>query len=1177
MLAAVAKVQFNFLITYLFSKKNFTSLNLLANTLWFLHQPTQDSIKKTYICNMKLNEIRVMLAKDSFCKSLACLVEKGPTVPVYLNGLQGSAAAAMWAALPETKVPVVFILNDEDDAGYFYHDLSILKGEELVLFLPSGYRRSVKYARRDDASEILRTDVLSRLSTNAKGLFIVTFPEALSVKVAPQKELGDNSFILKVGESQPLDKLQEKLVGLGFCRTDYVYEPGQFSVRGSIVDIFSYSLEYPLRMDFFGNEIDSIRTFEVESQLSREKRSEAVIAASVEESSVGRVPFWDYIPQDSLVVMRNPDFIRDSLKQIYKEGFARQAEIENEELHEDERKDSELDKKKLLYDGEDWEKRIAGFRKFILGTRKSEEAGTELNFKTHPQPLFHKNMDMLAQSLKDYKQKGYTIYILADDEGQQDRLKTILDGMDAHIGFKPVQGTLQNGFVDDTLKVCLFTDHQIFDRFHRYSLRSERARGGKTSLTLKELREFEPGDYVVHLDHGVGRFEGLVQVQTGDKEQEMMKLTYQGGDIVYVSIHALNKVSKYKGKEGEMPRLNKLGTGAWDRMKDRTKKRIKDIARDLIKLYAQRRKEQGFKYQPDSYMQQELEASFEYEDTPDQASVSQEIKKDMESGKPMDRLICGDVGFGKTELAVRAAFKAAADSKQVAVLVPTTVLVYQHYQTFSKRLKDFPVTIAYLTRAQNAAKATEIREGLSKGKVDIVIGTQKLLGKNIIFKDLGLLIVDEEQKFGVATKEKLRKMRVNVDTLAMSATPIPRTLQFSLMGARDLSVLHTPPANRLPIHTEIHLFGHEVICDAINFELTRYGQVFIVCNRIAELPNLEEMIHKYVPDARVAIGHGQMSPEKLEKIIFDFINHEYDVLISTTIIENGIDIPNANTIIIVDSQRYGLSDLHQMRGRVGRSSRKAFCYLLAPPFASMTSEARRRLEAVENFSELGSGLQIAMQDLDIRGAGNLLGAEQSGFIADLGYETYQKVLSEAVTELKNDEFSDIYSDDERSKNELRGETFVDDCQLDCDLPLFFAENYIPGSAERMDCYRQLDNVVNDTQLADFRKQLEDRFGPLPHEAEQLLKVSELRRIGRSLGIERVVLKHSKMTLYFVSNRNSAFYESSTFGRTITYLKRNILRGSLKDQNGHLKMAVNEVPGIEEAINVFQQISQQEPS
>lgn len=1130
---------------------------------------------------MDLKELPKIFAKQKFCEVLSCLLQKKSREKIYLEGLQGSAAAVMFGALSTEACGegcIVFVLNDEDDAGYFYHDLVALRGEENVLFFPSGFRRAVKYGRRDEANQILRTDVLRRLTVQPRGVYVVTFPEALSVKVAPQGVVTNKSFSLSVGESCNMNVLQDKLLELGFYRTDYVYEPGQFSVRGSIMDIFSYSLELPLRIDFFGDEIDSVRTFDVESQLSKEKRDYAVIAGRMEEGVNNLVPFWNFVPEGSTVVMRNPSFIRDSVCGIYKEGFSRQAELERDAMEKSEEKSSEpLQKVRLLYDGADWEEWLMKYREVILGNMPKEVQGSKMEFKTHAQPLFHKNMEMLAQTLHEYDANGYTLYILADDTAQQERIREILNGLGEKCPLQAVQHTLHEGFTDENLKMCFFTDHQIFDRFHRYSLRSEMARGGKTLLTLKELREFEPGDYVVHMDHGIGQFEGLVRVQDGEQAQEMMKLIFQGGDVVYVSIHALAKVSKYKGKEGEPPRLSRLGTGAWERMKDRTKTRIKDIARDLIKLYAERRKEKGFQYSADSYLQQELEASFIYEDTPDQMRVTKEVKGDMESDKPMDRLICGDVGFGKTEIAVRAAFKAAADNKQVALLVPTTVLAYQHFKTFGDRLRDFPVTVAYLTRAQSLNKVKEIREGLASGKIDIVIGTQKLLGKSIVFNDLGLLIIDEEQKFGVATKERLRKMRVNVDTLAMSATPIPRTLQFSLMGARDLSVIRTPPPNRLSIHTEIHLFGHEVIADAVEYEMSRDGQIFIVCNRIAELANLKAMIYKYVPDARVAIGHGQMPPEKLEKVIFDFINYDYDVLISTTIVENGIDIPNANTIIIVDAQRYGLSDLHQMRGRVGRSSRKAFCYLLAPPFTSLTGEARRRLEAVENFSELGSGLQIAMQDLDIRGAGNLLGAEQSGFIADLGYETYQKILSEAVTELKNDEFYDVYSEDTKNTKELQGEVFVNDCALESDLPLFFSEEYVPGSPERMDCYRHLDSLITDEDLTSFRKQLEDRFGKLPIEAEGLLRVPVLRRLGRSLGMERIILKNGRMTVYFVSSHNGAFYQSSTFGRTLSYIKRNVIRCSISEVNDHIRMVVKEIHCLDEAIKVFEDIKVQEIS
>ncbi|MDD7076270.1 MAG: transcription-repair coupling factor, partial [Prevotella sp.] len=738
--------------------------------------------------------------------------------------------------------------------------------------------------------------------------------------------------------------------------------------------------------------------------------------------------------------------------------------------------------------------------------------------------------------------------------------------------FVPVDKTLHEGFVDNMMKACFFTDHQIFDRFHKYNLRSEKARSGKVALTLKEISQFEIGDYVVHIDHGIGKFGGLVRMPQGDGYQEMIKITYQRGDAIYVSIHSLYKVSKYKAQDnGEPPRMSTLGTGQWERLKERTKSKIKDIARDLILLYAKRRKEKGFPFSHDSYLQHELEASFLYEDTPDQLKATNDVKADMEKARPMDRLVCGDVGFGKTEVAVRAAFKAATDSKQVAVLVPTTVLAYQHFQTFSKRLKDFPVRVDYLTRARSAKQTKELLKNLEDGKIDILIGTHKLISKQVKFKDLGLLIIDEEQKFGVSTKEKLRQIKVNVDTLTMSATPIPRTLQFSLVGARDLSVIQTPPPNRYPIQTEIHTFSPEIIVDAINFEMSRNGQVYIVNNRISDLQRLKETILKYIPDARIAIGHGQMKPEELEHIILDFANYDYDVLISTTIVENGIDIPNANTIIINSAQYFGLSDLHQMRGRVGRGNRKAFCYLLAPPLSALNQESRRRLEALENFSDLGSGINIAMQDLDIRGAGNMLGAEQSGFIADLGYETYQKILSQAVTELKNDEFSEIYKEEIKS-GEMTGEDFVDDCSVESDIEMYFPDQWVPTDSERMLLYRELDNLKNDDELARYRQRLIDRFGEIPKVANELMNVVPLRRKAKQLGCERLMLKMGRMTMFFVSNPNSPYYQSQAFDSILNYIASNPRRCNIRENNGKRSLVVNDVKTVEDAIVVFEEIS-----
>ena len=843
---------------------------------------------------------------------------------------------------------------------------------------------------------------------------------------------------------------------------------------------------------------------------------------------------------------------------------------------------SELNKEKSLITPYQFTEDAATFRRIefgmnagktgVMATQKAKKYDV-LKFKITPQPLFHKNFDLLVDTFEDYILKGYKLYILADSDKQTQRLKDIFADMDSQkarsIAFEPVNRTLHEGFTDDALKLCFFTDHQIFDRYHKYNLKSDGARAGKMALTMKELQEMEPGDFIVHVDFGIGKFGGLVRVPAGNSYQEMIRIIYQHNDKVDVSIHSLYKISKYRRADtGEPPRLSTLGTGAWDRLKEKTKKRIKDIARDLIKLYAQRRHEKGYAFSGDSYLQHELEASFLYEDTPDQSKATQDVKADMESQRPMDRLVCGDVGFGKTEVAVRAAFKAACDSKQVAVLVPTTVLAYQHYQTFKNRLKGMPVRVDYLSRARSAKQTKQVLTDLEDGKIDILIGTHKLLGKSVKWHDLGLLIIDEEQKFGVSTKEKLRKMKTNVDTLTMSATPIPRTLQFSLMGARDMSIIRTPPPNRYPIHTELATFSHEVIADAINFEMSRNGQVYFVHDRINGLQEIANLIHKYVPDCRVAIGHGQMPPDKLEKVLMGFMNYDYDVLLSTTIVENGIDISNANTMIINDAHRFGLSDLHQMRGRVGRSNRKAFCYLLAPPKTSLTPEARRRLEALENFSELGSGFDLAMQDLDIRGAGNLLGAEQSGFMEDLGYETYQKILSQAVTELKNDEFHELYAEQIAQGKDISGDEFVEDCAIESDLEMYFPDNYVPGSSERMLLYRELDNINNDNDLETYRQRLVDRFGEVPHEALELMQVVPLRRLGKRLGCEKIMLRQGKMNMQFVANPDSAYYQSKTFSAVINYVGNHPRRCDFKQVGTRRLLTVSQIPTVEAAVNVL---------
>ena len=1134
---------------------------------------------------MKINDIKSVYGALPQCGALIQALGQDSVRTLFLQGLSASAAPVLFSTVAgKICKTVVFILQDADEAGYFYHDLTQIMGQDDVLFFPSSYRRAVKYGQRDAASEILRTEVLSRLSRRKteknSSLYIVSCPEAVSELVVSKKRLDERTLTLSAGQTVDLVGVQRTLRDFGFSEVDYVYEPGQFAVRGSIMDVYSFSSEWPFRIDFFGNEIDTIRTFEVQDQLSRDKRDTVEIVPELARMTDEKMPLTSFLPSDTILVVKDMMYLRDTVSQIYKDGFSSQAiterlegatEAEQDQIMRDMRRENQL------VSGTRFAEETEAFRRVEIGHRPTGTPDATIKFNITPQPLFHKNFDLLTRSLEDYRLMGYKLYIFADSEKQTKRLRDIFDSeeikaRDYDIKFEPVDKTLHEGFADNDLHVCFFTDHQIFDRFHKYSLRSDTARSGKMALTMKELQEMEPGDFIVHVDFGIGKFGGLVRVPTGDSYKEAIRIIYQHGDIVDVSIHSLYKISKYRRNgAGDPPRLSTLGTGAWERLKERTKKRIKDIARDLIKLYAKRRHEKGFAFSPDTFMQHELEASFLYEDTPDQLKATQEVKADMESPRPMDRLVCGDVGFGKTEVAVRAAFKAACDNKQVAVLVPTTVLAFQHYQTFRDRLRDLPVRVDYLSRARSAKQTRQVIEDLKAGKIDILVGTHKLIGKSVVWHDLGLLIIDEEQKFGVSTKEKLRKLKTNVDTLTMSATPIPRTLQFSLMGARDMSIIRTPPPNRYPIQTELATFGHEIIADAINFEMSRNGQVYFVNDRISNLPEIANLIHKYVPDARVAIGHGQMNPDELEKILMGFMNYDYDVLLSTTIVENGIDISNANTIIINDAHRFGLSDLHQMRGRVGRSNRKAFCYLLAPPKSALTPEARRRLEALETFSDLGSGFNLAMQDLDIRGAGNLLGAEQSGFMEDLGYETYQKILNQAVTELKNDEFADIYAEEIADGRQLSGDDFVEDCAVESDLEMYFPDTYVPGSSERMLLYRELDNITDDRELDAYRQRLIDRFGPVPHEGEELLQVVPLRRLGKRLGCEKLILKQDSMRMQFVSNTASAYYKSQAFDKVLRYIGNNPRRCNLKEISGKHIMIVSDVKTVGDAVAVLREI------
>ncbi len=1032
--------------------------------------------------------------------------------------------------------------------------------------------------------------MLTRLSAVGGGAeaagrssYVVTCPEALSQLVVSKGKLDERTLSLSVGQSIEVTKVLEVLRDFGFQLQDYVYEPGQFARRGSIIDVYSYSCEYPFRIDFFDDEIDTIRTFDIQTQLSREKKEQVEIVPQltmVEE----KMPFTSFLPADTVVVVRDLAYVTDTIGRIYSEGFTQQAITERlEDLPEMEREEArkQLRSESQLVRAGDFTEGVSGFQRIEIGNKPTGVAEATIRFDISPQPVFQKNFTLLRDAMSDYLQRGYRLYVLSDSAKQIQRLRDILAADEEvdekkQITFTDVDKTLHAGFTDNLARVCLFTDHQIFDRFHKYSLRSDTARAGKMALTMKELQEMEPGDFIVHVDFGIGKFAGLVRVATGQSYQEMIRIVYQRGDTVDVSIHSLYKISKYRrAATDEPPRLSTLGTGAWERMKERTKKRIKDIARDLIRLYAKRRHQKGFAFSPDNYMQHELEGSFLYEDTPDQLKATNEVKADMESSRPMDRLVCGDVGFGKTEVAVRAAFKAVCDGKQVAVLVPTTVLAFQHFKTFSERLEGFPAKVEYLSRARSDKQVKQILGLLKEGKVDILIGTHKLLGKTVEWKDLGLLIIDEEQKFGVSTKEKLRKLKTNVDTLTMSATPIPRTLQFSLMGARDMSIIRTPPPNRYPVYTELTTFNHEVIADAVNFEMSRNGQVYFVNSRVSSLQDIATLIHRHVPDARVAIGHGQMKPEELEKVVLGFINHDYDVLVSTTIVENGIDIPNANTIFINDAHRFGLSDIHQMRGRVGRSNRKAFCYLLAPPKSVLPMEARRRLEAVENFSELGSGFNLAMQDLDIRGAGNLLGAEQSGFMEDLGYETYQKILSQAVTELKNEEFGQLYEEDLAQGREVKGDDFVDDCSLESDLEMYFPDSYVPGSSERMLLYRELDNMSSDEELEAYQRRLEDRFGKVPREGIELMQVVPLRQLGKMLGCEKIILKQRFMQMQFVSNTDSPFYRSTAFSKVLRYVNHHLRRCMLKESKGRNVLQIAGVPTVGDAVFILRDILNEE--
>ncbi len=1053
-----------------------------------------------------------------------------------LSGLYASAQAIILTALHRQLInkgsarPMMIVLDDNDAAQYMYADIKTLIDERDVYFFPCSHRRRQK---TDEALTVQRTEVLTALLGNrAKGErreaspIIVTTPEALAESVPNPQVLEKNKISLSVEEELPISKLIEMLLKLDFKRVDFVYEPGQFAVRGGIVDVYSFAHDIPVRIDFFGDEIDSIREFELETQLSKNKvDSVDIVGAQADEKDTTTI--LAYLPTETLWISNDFGLMKFKINSTI-------TDINVETLLESIWQSSTLE----------------------INQKSALDSHEIISFDTLPQPTFNKNFELLIDDLKQRMSDGYKIYILADQVKQTDRLKAIFDDKESGIQFVAIDHTLHEGFIDHSAKICCYTDHQIFERYHRVTLRSENARRGKAIITLKEINQLQVGDYVVHVDHGIGQFAGLVTTNFHGRPQETIKLVYKGGDTVFVSIHNLHRISKYKGREGSEPTISRLGSGAWERMKERTKDKVKDIARDLIQLYATRKQQKGFAYTPDGYMQHELEASFLYEDTPDQAKATLDIKHDMESAMPMDRLVCGDVGFGKTEVAMRAAFKAATDGKQVAVLVPTTVLALQHYNTFKERFRNFPVRVEYVSRSKTGKTLKQLLDDLKNGKIDILIGTHKLVGKQVEWKDLGLLIIDEEQKFGVAVKEKLKALRTNVDVLTLTATPIPRTLQFSLLGARDLSVINTPPPNRYPVQTEmITLDDEDIMKEAIQLEMQRNGQIYVVCNRIEMLPRIEDRIHRLIPEARTIIAHGQMPPGEMEEALESFINYDYDILIATTIIESGVDISNVNTIIIHSAQNYGLSDLHQLRGRVGRSNRKAYCYLVTPERELLTSDARRRLDALTTFAELGAGFQLAMQDLDIRGAGNMLGSEQSGFIADLGYDTYQRILNEAVEEIREEMLASSPDNSTLFSSTLNHTTqpkwWCNDCQLESDLSLGFPSTYIENIAERISLYRELDSLSDEDALLAYQKRLIDRFGKLPEEAEQLLNVVRLRWLCCKMGIEKVVLKQERLTLFFMT-KNDKYWQSEMFGKVVEFVMTRPQRCRLvedKDRQG----------------------------
>ena len=1108
---------------------------------------------------MTVQELKEIFIRNNRVQSLGKMLQPA-SAKVGLRNTVGSGSSIVMSAVAESfGGNHLVILEDKEEAAYVLNDLETFLPDKRVVFFPRSARVPYQTELTENANIAMRAEALNVINKHPLDNIIVSFPEALTEHVVTKKHLAQNTFDMSIGEEYSMEFLDEVMQEYLFTKVDYVHEPGEYSIRGGIVDIYSFSFDHPYRIEFFGDEIESIRKFDPITQLSVNKMTKATVVPNVGQKLLQehRETFFEFIPGDTTVWVKSTSACIQQFQKFFEK--AKMLYEKAEGLMK------KLPPEDLFMTSDQFIPSIERFRVVEFGIENNFPQNQILDFGQKPQPRFNKNFEMLGENLRNNHKGGYINLISSGQPKQVERLTKIFEDREESAPFTPLFVSMYQGFLDPEMKVLCYTDHEIFERYHRFKLK-EGFKKNKEAITLKELSNLQPGDFVVHIDHGIGEFSGLQKIDVNGKEQEAIRLTYKGGDILYVSIHSLHRISKYSGKEGTAPKINKLGTNAWQSVKNKTKKKVKELAFDLLKLYAKRKASKGFAYSPDTYLQTELEASFIYEDTPDQLKATTAVKEDMEAESPMDRLICGDVGFGKTEIAIRAAFKAVTDNKQVAVLVPTTILSLQHYRSFSERLKEFPCRVDYINRFKTGKKLKATLGDLKAGKVDILVGTHKLVGKQVEFADLGLLIIDEEQKFGVSVKDKLKTMKANVDTLTLTATPIPRTLQFSLMGARDLSIISTPPPNRYPVETEIRTFNEELIRDAVSYEISRGGQVYFVHNKIGNIKEVAGMISRLVPDTRVAIGHGQMDGDKLEQIMSDFIDGVYDVLVATTIIESGIDISNANTMIINDAHNHGLSDLHQLRGRVGRSNKKAFCYLLAPPLQLISSESRKRLQALEQFSDLGSGLNIAMRDLDIRGAGNMLGGEQSGFISDIGFDMYQKILNEAMQELREDEFKDLL-DEEQSKTQ----EFVTETVLETDFEILIPDDYVTSISERIQLYRELDEIDSNEMLELYKEQMMDRFGPLPQQTEALLRTIQLRWMAKDIGFEKVVLKSGKMICYFVSRQDSPYYQSPKFSRVLDFVKYNPRLGKMYEKNGGLRLSFVEISSIGQAIQIFQKI------